>query len=296
MIETQALVTKIDLPGLSLFKEGKVRSVYDLGETLLLVASDRISAFDYILPTGIPQKGAVLTQLSAFWFQYLTDQVQTHLLSADIDDMPAIVHPYRNQLAGRSLWVKKTDLIPIECVVRGYIIGSGWKSYQNTGEICGIQLPKGLQLADRLANPIFTPAYKADQGGHDENISLARMSDIIGQALALKLKALSLKLYQLGQDYAQKKGFILADTKFEFGLLNDQIILIDEVFTPDSSRYWSKETYSPGVSPPSYDKQILRDYLELHWDKHPPAPKLPIEIVTQVSQQYQVLHQTLTAS
>ncbi len=296
MIKTQDLVTSIDLPALSLFKEGKVRSVYDLGDTLLLVASDRISAFDYILPTGIPQKGAVLTQLSAFWFEYLADHVETHLISADSQDMPAVVQPYRDQLAGRSLWVKKTELIPIECVVRGYIIGSGWKSYQETGEICGIPLPAGLQLADQLEKPIFTPAYKAEQGGHDENISLTQMSDIIGQELTLKLKELSLALYQRGQNYAQQKGLILADTKFEFGLLNGQIVLIDEVFTPDSSRYWSQGTYSPGVSPPSYDKQILRDYLELNWDKQAPVPVLPAEIVSQVSQQYQVLYRTLTAS
>ncbi len=294
MIHTQRLVTKLHLPNLPLFKEGKVRSVYDLGESLLLVASDRISAFDHILPTGIPQKGAVLTQLSAFWFDYLNEVVENHIISTDIKQMPEIVQQYRDTLDGRTMWVKKTDLIPIECVVRGYIIGSGWTDYQNTGQVCGISLPDNLQLADQLESPLFTPAYKADMGGHDENISFSKMCALIGQDTAHSLCDISIKLYQLGRDYAATKGIILADTKFEFGLLDDKIILIDEVLTPDSSRYWSASDYTPGVSPSSYDKQIARDYLASTWDKVPPAPDLPEHIIKKTSQKYLEVFERLT--
>ena len=294
MIHTQRLVTKLHLPNLPLFKEGKVRSVYDLGESLLLVASDRISAFDHILPTGIPQKGAVLTQLSAFWFDYLNEVVENHIISTDIKQMPEIVQQYRDTLDGRTMWVKKTDLIPIECVVRGYIIGSGWMDYQNTGQVCGISLPDNLQLADQLESPLFTPAYKADMGGHDENISFSKMCDLIGQDTAHSLRDISIKLYQLGRDYAATKGIILADTKFEFGLLDDRIILIDEVLTPDSSRYWSASDYTTGVSPSSYDKQIVRDYLASTWDKVPPAPELPEHIIEKTSQKYLEVFERLT--
>ena len=294
MIHTQRLVTKLHLPNLPLFKEGKVRSVYDLGESLLLVASDRISAFDHILPTGIPQKGAVLTQLSEFWFDYLNEVVENHIISTDIKQMPEIVQQYRDTLDGRTMWVKKTDLIPIECVVRGYIIGSGWMDYQNTGQVCGISLPDNLQLADQLESPLFTPAYKADMGGHDENISFSKMCALIGQDTAHSLRDISIKLYQLGRDYAATKGIILADTKFEFGLLDDRIILIDEVLTPDSSRYWSASDYTTGVSPSSYDKQIVRDYLASTWDKVPPAPELPAHIIEKTSQKYLEVFERLT--
>ena len=294
MIHTQRLVTKLHLPNLPLFKEGKVRSVYDLGESLLLVASDRISAFDHILPTGIPQKGAVLTQLSEFWFDYLNEVVENHIISTDIKKMPDIVQQYQDTLDGRTMWVKKTDLIPIECVVRGYIIGSGWTDYQNTGQVCGISLPDNLQLADQLESPLFTPAYKADMGGHDENISFSKMCTLIGQSTAHSLRDISIKLYQLGRDYAATKGIILADTKFEFGLLDDRIILIDEVLTPDSSRYWSASDYTPGVSPSSYDKQIVRDYLASMWDKVPPAPELPENIIKKTSQKYLEVFERLT--
>lgn len=294
MIHTQRLVTKLHFPNLPLFKEGKVRSVYDLGESLLLVASDRISAFDHILPTGIPQKGAVLTQLSEFWFDYLNEVVENHIISTDIKQMPEIVQQYRDTLDGRTMWVKKTDLIPIECVVRGYIIGSGWTDYQNTGQVCGISLPDNLQLADQLESPLFTPAYKADMGGHDENISFSKMCALIGQDTAQSLRDISIKLYQLGRDYAATKGIILADTKFEFGLLDDRIILIDEVLTPDSSRYWSSSDYTTGVSPSSYDKQIVRDYLASTWDKVPPAPELPEHIIEKTSQKYLEVFERLT--
>ena len=294
MIHTQCLVTKLHFPNLPLFKEGKVRSVYDLGESLLLVASDRISAFDHILPTGIPQKGAVLTQLSEFWFDYLNEVVENHIISTDIKQMPEIVQQYRDTLDGRTMWVKKTDLIPIECVVRGYIIGSGWTDYQNTGQVCGISLPDNLQLADQLESPLFTPAYKADMGGHDENISFSKMCALIGQDTAQSLRDISIKLYQLGRDYAATKGIILADTKFEFGLLDDRIILIDEVLTPDSSRYWSSSDYTTGVSPSSYDKQIVRDYLASTWDKVPPAPELPDHIIEKTSQKYLAVFERLT--
>jgi len=294
MIHTQRLVTKLHLPNLPLFKEGKVRCVYDLGESLLLVASDRISAFDHILPTGIPQKGAVLTQLSEFWFDYLNEVVENHIISTDIKQMPEIVQQYQDTLDGRTMWVKKTDLIPIECVVRGYIIGSGWQDYQRTGQVCGISLPEDLQLADQLESPLFTPAYKADMGGHDENISFSKMCTLIGQDTAHSLRDISIKLYQLGRDYAATKGIILADTKFEFGLLDDRIILIDEVLTPDSSRYWSASDYTPGVSPSSYDKQIVRDYLASMWDKVPPAPELPAHIIEKTSQKYLEVFERLT--
>ena len=294
MIHAQRLVTKLHLPNLPLFKEGKVRSVYDLGESLLLVASDRISAFDHILPTGIPQKGAVLTQLSEFWFNYLNEVVENHIISTDIKQMPEIVQQYRDTLDGRTMWVKKTDLIPIECVVRGYIIGSGWMDYQNTGQVCDISLPDNLQLADQLESPLFTPAYKADMGGHDENISFSKVCDLIGQDTAQSLRDISIKLYQLGRDYAATKGIILADTKFEFGLLDDRIILIDEVLTPDSSRYWSSSDYTPGASPSSYDKQIVRDYLASMWDKVPPAPELPDHIIEKTSQKYLEVFELLT--
>ncbi len=295
MTRTSKIITDIDLPKLKLFKKGKVRSVYDLGDELLLVASDRISAFDFILPNGIPEKGAVLTSVSKFWFDFLGDDFDHHLISTDVADFPEECQEYADILRGRTMLVKKTDLVPVECVVRGYIIGSGWKDYQATGTICGIKLPKGLELADKLEEPIFTPAFKAEMGEHDENISKAEMVEIVGQELADELERISLDLYMRGRDYAETKGIILADTKFEFGKVGDKIILIDEVLTPDSSRYWPADSYEPGTSPPSYDKQIIRDYLEVTWDKEPPIPTLPEGVIKKASNRYKELRDILLA-
>ena len=298
MIANIPLITSIDLPVLPLFKEGKVRSVFEVGQDqLLMVTSDRISAFDYILPNGIPQKGSVLTAITQFWCDKLQDIVPNHLISTNFDDFPEVVKPYRAMLEGRSMLVKRTELVEVECVVRGYLAGSGWKEYQQSGTVCGLELPKGLQLADPLPEPIFTPAYKAPQGQHDENISIERMEELIGKELTHSLKKLSLAIYKKGRDYAQTKGIILADTKFEFGILDGQIILIDEVMTPDSSRFWAQESYKPGISPPSFDKQIVRDYLEnCGWDKNPPAPVLPEDITSKTSAKYLEMQKLLIQS
>lgn len=281
------VVTKIDLPDLPLYKRGKVRDIYDFNDKLLFVATDRVSAFDYILPQGIPGKGKVLTKISVFWFNYLQDIIKNHLISAKTEDFPEATKKYQTLLEGRSLLVKKTELVPIECVVRGYIIGSGWKEYQeNNNVVCGIKLPSGLKLAEILPEPIFTPAIKNDEG-HDENVSFAKMQNYIGEELSEKLRELSLKIYLKAQKYALEKGIIIADTKFEFGLLNNEIILIDEVLTPDSSRFWPEETYKVGTSPISFDKQIVRDYLENSgWDKTPPIPSLPTEIIEKTTKEY----------
>jgi len=281
------VVTKIDLPDLPLYKRGKVRDIYDFNDKLLFVATDRVSAFDYILPQGIPGKGKVLTEISVFWFNYLQDIIKNHLISAKTEDFPEAAKKYQTLLEGRSLLVKKTDLVPIECVVRGYIIGSGWKEYQeNNNVVCGIKLPSGLKLAEILPEPIFTPAIKNDEG-HDENVSFAKMQNYIGKELSEKLRELSLNIYLKAQKYALEKGIIIADTKFEFGLLNNEIILIDEVLTPDSSRFWPEETYKVGTSPVSFDKQIVRDYLENSgWDKTPPIPNLPTEIIEKTAKEY----------
>jgi phosphoribosylaminoimidazole-succinocarboxamide synthase len=293
MTTTSSVITSLDLPNLKLFKEGKVRSVYEVGNDLLIVASDRVSAFDFILPNGIPHKGEVLTSVSQFWFDFLGDDIAHHLISTNVDDFPEECQQYSDILRGRSMLVKRTELIPVECVVRGYIIGSGWKDYQETGAICGIELPKGLQLADKLDTPIFTPAYKAEMGDHDENISKDQMDKLIGKDLADKLQAISLDIYTRGRDYAATKGIILADTKFEFGVIGNEIILIDEVLTPDSSRYWPAEDYKPGISPPSFDKQIVRDHLAATWDKNPPVPELPESIITRASERYIELKESL---
>ncbi len=278
-------LTTIELP-IPLVRKGKVRNVYDLGTTLLIVATDRISAFDYILPSGIPDKGKILTRVSRLWFDLIASQFDHHLLSDQVSDLPNELAPYKDQLEGRIMIVKKTTVIPVECVVRGYIIGSGWKDYQRTGAICGHHLPPNLKLADKLPHPIFTPATKADTG-HDENISILDMEDAIGPKLTRILLEKSLALYKIGSDYAAQRGIILADTKFEFGLIGDQVILIDEVMTPDSSRYWPISDYAPGQSPQSFDKQIVRDYLENSgWDKQPPVPELPEDIIQKVQSRY----------
>ncbi len=266
-------------------QRGKVRDIYDLGNRLILVATDRISAFDFILPTGIPDKGKVLTALTLFWLEHL--QVPNHLISTDVEEIGEPFLSHREQFEGRSMLVQKTKVVPIECVVRGYLIGSGWKDYQRTGQVCGLTLPSGLQQASRLPEPIFTPATKADSG-HDENISFEEMSDRIGESLACELRDRSIEIYSRASEYALSKGIILADTKFEWGQLPEgEVILIDEVLTSDSSRYWPADEYRVGQSPPSFDKQFVRDWLESSgWDKNSPPPELPTEVVQRTRAKY----------
>jgi phosphoribosylaminoimidazole-succinocarboxamide synthase len=275
----------VDLPGIKKLRSGKVREVFDLGETLLFVVTDRLSAFDVILPDPIPHKGAVLNQISAFWFKRF-DKIDNHFITADFDEFPKELKDFREQLAGRSMIVKKTKPLAVECVVRGYLAGSGWKEYQQSQSVCGIKLPAGLQLASQLAEPIFTPATKNDVG-HDENIDMNECRRILGDEIANRVKDLSLEIYSRGRDHAAQRGIIVADTKFEFGKIDNQLLLIDEILTPDSSRFWPKDQYVVGQSPPSFDKQFVRDYLEtLDWDKTPPAPKLPHEIIDKTSAKY----------
>lgn len=276
------------------FIKGKVRDVYDLGDKLLIVATDRISAFDSILPTGIPGKGKILTQLSVFWFGLTEDIVPNHLVSTSTENYPEPLRAYADQMKGRSMLVKKAERLDIECVVRGYLAGSGWKEYQAAGTLCGIPLPAGLNYADKLPQPIFTPAFKADSG-HDENISRERMAALIGEDLTSRIVDISLALYQYAADYALERGVIIADTKFEFGLVDGELTIIDEVLTPDSSRFWDPATYIPGSSPQSYDKQFVRDYLEaIDWDKEPPAPGLPEDIVTHTADKYREVYRLIT--
>lgn len=269
-----------DLSGIPLFRRGKVRDVYDLNDRLLIVATDRISAFDCILPNPIPDKGRILTEMSAFWFRKLSDIVSNHILETNVANFPESLKPFTDQLAGRSMLVQKTQAFPVECVARGYLAGSGWKDYQQDGAVCGISLPAGLRESDRLPEPLFTPATKAESG-HDENISESRMADIVGTEHTRKLKDLTLSLYAAASEYARSRGIILCDTKFEFGLdESGEIVWIDEALTPDSSRFWDAETYEPGRSQDSFDKQFVRNYLEtLDWDKQPPAPSLPENII-----------------
>jgi len=287
--------TSIDLPGIKKLRSGKVREVFDLGERLLFVATDRISAFDVILPDPIPHKGAVLNQISAFWFKRF-DEIQNHLVTADFEKFPKNLQPFREQLAGRSMIIKKTKPLPVECVVRGYLAGSSWKEYQQSQSVCGIKLPAGLKLASQLPEPIFTPATKAEEG-HDENIDMKRCAHIIGEELADRVKALSLEIYSRGRDHAAQRGIIVADTKFEFGTVDGDLLLIDECLTPDSSRFWPKDQYAVGQSPPSFDKQFVRDYLEtLDWDKTPPAPRFPKDVVEKTSAKYLEAFRRLTGN
>lgn len=283
------------LPDLELRAKGKVRDVYTVDEkTLLIVTSDRISAFDYILATGIPDKGRVLTQMTLFWLDFLKDLTPNHLITADVREYPAKLRPMAEMLEGRSMLVKKADMVDVECVARGYLSGSGWKDYKATGAICGIPLPAGLIESDKLPQPIFTPASKA-QSGHDENISIDAVSASIGEDLAGRLRDLTLAIYQKASDYAATRGIILADTKFEFGFVDGQLILADEVLTPDSSRFWPAATYKPGGAQPSYDKQYVRDYLEsIHWNKQPPAPALPAEVQQKTAEKYKEAYSALT--
>lgn len=277
---------KTRFTGVELFKRGKVRDVYDLGDKLLVVSTDRISCFDVVLPTGIPHKGEVLTQLSLFWFELTKDVIANHFISADVSQYPKELHQYKDILRSRSMLVKKAKTIPVECVVRGYLSGSGWKEYQQSRSICGIKLPEGLRESDKLPEPIFTPATK-EEVGHDINVSQDFIEKELGKDITERLKEISLALYKKASQYAEAKGIIIADTKFEFGIYENKIILIDEVLTPDSSRFWPKDEYKPGGPQPSYDKQFVRDYLEtLDWDKTPPAPELPEEIVKKTSEKY----------
>jgi len=285
----------LDLPGIPKIKSGKVREVFDLGDSLLFVATDRISAFDCIMPNGIPQKGEVLTRISHFWFDLTGDWLPNHRLSTASEPLPERLAPFADQLAGRSMIVRKTTPLPIECVVRGYLAGSGWKEYQRSGTVCGIRLPPGLSESSELPEPIFTPATKAETG-HDENIPFERAVELVGADVAEKARHLSVRLYTFARAFARERGILIADTKFEFGLLADgRLILIDEVLTPDSSRFWPAFGFAPGRSQPSFDKQFVRDYLEtLDWDKTPPAPALPESVVSHTREKYLEAYRLLT--
>ena len=293
-------ILKLELPGIKKVRSGKVREVFDLGDRFLLVASDRISAFDVIMPNGIPRKGEVLTQISHFWFEKFAALVPNHLLAGANDPLPKNLQPFAAQLARRSMIVKKAKPLAIECIVRGYLSGSGWKEYKKSQTVCGIKLPAGLTESAELPEPIFTPSTKAEEG-HDENINFEQACKIVGTELATQARDLSLKIYKAGRDYARQRGIIIADTKFEFGLCSgdasspNQLILIDEVLTPDSSRFWPADQYAPGKSQPSFDKQFVRDYLEtLTWDKTPPGPKLPDDVVAKTSAKYLEAYEKLT--
>ena len=285
---------QLDLPGVPKIKSGKVREVFDLGDRLLFVATDRISAFDCVMPNGIPRKGEVLTQLSHFWFGQTESLVPNHLLAKAGDPLPPQLQPFAAQLAGRSMIVKKATPLTIECVVRGYLAGSGWKEYQRSQTVCGIPLPAGLQESSELPAPIFTPATKAETG-HDENIPFETAAKLVGADIAERARDLSLRIYNFARDYARQRGIIIADTKFEFGLFNGELLLIDEVLTPDSSRFWPADKFQPGQAQPSFDKQFVRDYLEtLTWDKSPPAPSLPPLIVSRTQAKYLEAYERLT--
>ncbi len=287
MKSVDSAVYETNLEGLKLAGRGKVRDIYDLGDKLLIVATDRISAFDVVMPDPIPDKGKILTALSVFWLEFLKDVCKNHLVSANVDDFPAECRPYRDVLAGRSMLVRKAKVFPVECIVRGYLVGSGWKDYQKTGKVCGIHLPPGLKQAQKLPEPIFTPSTKAEIGEHDENISLTQMENIIGRENASRLKELSLALYTRAAEYADERGIILADTKFEFGIIDGEIALVDEVLTPDSSRFWPKDRYEIGKNPESFDKQYVRDFLmESGWKPGDPPPHLPPEVIASTRQRY----------
>ena len=288
------IIVNTEFPDVPLVKRGKVRDIYDLGAYLLLVATDRISAFDVVLPNGIPGKGRVLNQISIYWFKQMEDIIPNHIIATRVKDFPEKVHKYEDILEERSMLVKKTRPMPVECVVRGYLSGSGWKEYKKSGTICGIRLPEGLVESSRLTEPLFTPSTKAEEG-HDSNISFDEVSKKVGQEMADMLKDISIKVYSKARDIAEKKGIIIADTKFEFGLYNGELILIDELLTPDSSRFWSIKDYAPGRSQDSYDKQVVRDYLlTLDWDQTYPGPELPDEIMEKTAARYREILKILT--
>lgn len=290
----EKVILQTNLNDIKLLRRGKVRDIYDLGEYLLLVASDRVSAFDVVLPNGIPGKGKVLTQISIFWFNEMKDIISNHIISTDVKDFPAVCHKYSDQLEGRSMLVKKSKPLPVECIVRGYLSGSGWKEYKEKGTVCGIKLKNGLLESAKLDEPIFTPSTKADEG-HDINIAFEEAKKILGQEMAEKVRELSLRIYKKAGSLAEKRGIIIADTKFEFGTYNNELILIDEILTPDSSRFWSKKDYQVGKGQDSFDKQIVRDYLlTLNWNQQPPGPKLPEDIIEKAGARYKEILGILT--
>ncbi len=281
------VVMQTDLRGLKLKGRGKVRDIYDLGNRLLIIATDRISAFDVVMPNPIPDKGRILTQLSIFWFNLTQEIVSNHLISTEVEEFPSECRPFQEILRNRSMFTVKAEPLPVECVVRGYLSGSGWEEYRKTGEVCGVSLPKGLSESSKLEEPIFTPATKAEAGLHDENITFEKAQEIIGKDLAQQVKDLSLAVYKKARAYAERRGIIIADTKMEFGTCDGKLILIDELLTPDSSRFWPKSDYQPGSSQKSFDKQFLRDYLlSIQWNKTPPAPELPEEIIGKTREKY----------
>jgi phosphoribosylaminoimidazole-succinocarboxamide synthase len=281
------VISTTEFKSLTLKGRGKVRDIYDLGDRLLIVATDRISAFDVVMPNPIPDKGKVLTQLSKFWFDLTKDIIPNHVISTEVGDFPKECQPYKESLKGRAMLVVKTEPLPVECVVRGYLSGSGWEEYKETGEVCGIKLPKGLLESSKLEEPIFTPATKAEVGLHDENITFEKVETILGKDLARQLKSFSLAIYEKARDFAEQRGIIIADTKMEFGSKDGKLLLIDELLTPDSSRFWPQSGYRPGGSQKSFDKQFLRDFLlSLKWDKSPPAPELPKEIIQKTREKY----------
>lgn len=288
------VILKTEMPDIKFSRKGKVRDIYDLGDSLLLIASDRVSAFDVVLPNGIPGKGKILTQISVYWFRQMEDIIKNHLLAVDVDDYPEQCRKYREQLEGRSMLVKKAKPMPVECIVRGYLSGSGWKEYKKSGTVCGIKLPDNLVESSRLEEPLFTPSTKAEEG-HDINITFEETVNIVGKEMAEKLSSTSLGIYKKARALAEKKGIIIADTKFEFGICEDELILIDEILTPDSSRFWSAKNYTPGKGQDSYDKQIIRDYLlTLDWDQTYPGPELPDQIIEKALERYQEIYQIIT--
>lgn len=281
------VISQTEFKSLTLKGRGKVRDIYDLGDRLLIVATDRMSAFDVVMPNPIPDKGRILTQLSKFWFDLTREIISNHVISTKVEEYPQECRAYQEDLRDRSMLVVKTEVLPVECVVRGYLAGSGWEEYQKTGEICGISLPRGLVESSKLGEPIFTPSTKAEQGLHDENISFEKMEKIVGKDLAQQLKSVSVGVYQRARDFAEKRGILIADTKMEFGIKDGKLILIDELLTPDSSRFWPKDGYRPGGSQKSFDKQYLRDYLlSIKWNKTPPAPELPEDIIKKTREKY----------
>jgi phosphoribosylaminoimidazole-succinocarboxamide synthase len=289
-----ASIFETNLPGVELVARGKVRDIYAAGDFLVIVATDRLSAFDYVLPTPIRDKGRVLTALTLFWLEQLRDIVPNHLVSPNVSDYPPEFHAYRDQLEGRSMLVHRARMIDVECVARGYVSGSGWKDYRRDGRICGIPLPAGMRESEQLPVPIFTPASKA-QSGHDENITFESVAERTGAPLAWKLRDLTLAIYKRAAEYAATRGIVIADTKFEFGFVGDRLVLADEVLTPDSSRFWPRESYQPGGAQPSFDKQYVRDYLEsIHWNKQPPAPALPADVMERTSEKYRDAYRVLT--
>ncbi|NPV13575.1 phosphoribosylaminoimidazolesuccinocarboxamide synthase [candidate division WOR-3 bacterium] len=288
------VLTQTDLKGIKKVAQGKVRDIYQVGEHLLIVATDRLSAFDVVLPDGIPDKGRVLNLLSVFWFEKFARLIHNHLISAKVDEFPAVLAPHREVIKERAMLVYQAKPLPVECVVRGYLAGSGWNDYQKTGAVCGIKLPPGLQQAEKLPQPIFTPSTKSHTG-HDENISFEEMKSLVGEELAQKVRRISIEIYEEASEYARQKGIIIADTKFEFGIYDGKLMLIDEVLTPDSSRFWSEKEYRLGISPPSFDKQFVRDYLDsTGWNRQPPAPHLPPEVIAGTTARYREAYRMLT--